>query len=423
MSVFVKNLRNQSLMPCTNRKARLMLKQNNAKIINYNPFTIQLLMATGETTQQCNLGIDSGSKNVGFAITSNDKVILKGEIELRQDVKDNITNKRVLRRNRRNRKTRYREARWLNRKRKNNWLPPSIQSKIDNQISWIIKFQSLLPNCNLIIEVGKFDTAKMINPDIKGIEYQHGNLYEYENKKAFIIAREKNKCQICGKEYDGFGWHLHHIKQRKDGGSNRVDNLALVHSDCHEDYHLGKLSKFKFKKCRGYKETSFMNILRQQIFRRVKCKITYGSNTKIDRNELKLEKTHYNDAIAISGIKEINKNNNEWLKIKQFRKKKRSLHESIPRKGKSIKGIKNPNTTSKRNSKNTKYSNGFYLNDKVKVLSKIGWISGFCCGGCYIKDIENNYITLPNKSYKQVGFKNLELICHNNNWQYNVIYS
>lgn len=421
MSVFVKNLRNEPLMPCSDRKARILLKQNKAKIIGYNPFTIQLLIATGEQTQQCNLGIDSGSKNVGFAITSNDKVLIKGEIELRQDVKDNITTKRTLRRSRRNRKTRYRKARWLNRKRKEKWLPPSIQSRIDNQINWINKFQSLLPNCNLIIEVGKFDTAKMINPDIEGDDYQKGNLYGYENKKAFIIARENNKCQICKKEYDGNGWHLHHIKQRKDGGSDRVDNLALVHLTCHEDYHLGRLPKFKFKKCKEYKETTFMNILRQQIFNRVNCRITYGSNTKIDRNNLNLEKTHYNDAIAISGIKTINENNNEWIKIKQFRKKKRSLHESIPRKGKSTKGVKNPNINQKRNSKNTKYSNGFHLNDKVRVFGLIGWISGFCSGGCYIKDIEDNYITLPNKTYKQVGFKNLELINHNNNWQYSIM--
>ena len=72
----------------------------------------------------------------------------------------------------------------------------------------------------------------------------------------------------------------------------------------------------------------------------------------------------------------------------------------------------------KRNSKNTPYSNGFYLNDKVKVFNKIGWISGFTSGGCYVKDIDNNYITIPDKSYKQVGFKSLELICHNNNWQF-----
>lgn len=400
-------------MPCSQRKARLLLKSNKAKIYKYNPFTIQLLYATGEATQQCNLGIDSGAKNVGFAITNQNKVLIKGEIELRQDIKENLVTRKTLRRSRRNRKKRYRKCRFLNRKRKEGWLPPSIQSRIDNQINWINKFKSLLPNCNVIIEVGKFDTAKMINPDIKNEQYQQGNLYNYENMKAYIIARENNKCQICGKEYDGQGWHLHHIKQRKDGGSNRSDNLALVHQQCHKNFHNGKLGNFKFKKCREYKETIFMNILRQQIFKRLNCKITYGSYTKINRNKLNLEKTHYNDAIAISEIKNIKNNCNEWLKIKQFRKKKRSLHESISRKGR-----KNPNIMQKRNNKNTKALKGWYLNDKVKAFNQVGWISGFTNGGCYIRDIEGKYITTPDKKYKQVGFKNIDLINHNNNWQF-----
>ena len=88
-------------------------------------------------------------------------------------------------------------------------------------------------------------------------------------------------------------------------------------------------------------------------------------------------------------------------------------HEATARKGR-----KQPNIIAKRNSKNTKYSNGFYLNDKVKVFGKVGYITGFTSGGAYIKDIENNYITIPNKTYKQVGFKNLAFINHNNNWQF-----
>ena len=148
------------------------------------------------------------------------------------------------------------------------------------------------------------------------------------------------------------------------------ENLALVHQQCHKDYHDGKLGNFKFKECKDYKETTFMNILRLQIYRRVKCNITYGYHTKVDRIKLKLEKTHYNDAIVISGIKEIKYDCDKIYSIKQFRKKKRSLHEATARKGR-----KEPNIEAKRNSKNTPHSNGFYLNDKVKVFNKVGWIS------------------------------------------------
>ena len=95
------------------------------------------------------------------------------------------------------------------------------------------------------------------------------------------------------------------------------------------------------KKVKQYKEPPFMNSIRRRIFIKYpNAFITYGSETSPRRKELELDKTHYNDAITISGIKEINQNNSEWLEIKQFRKKKRSLHEAIARKGR-----KEPNRT------------------------------------------------------------------------------
>lgn len=94
-------------------------------------------------------------------------------------------------------------------------------------------------------------------------------------------------------------------------------------------------------------------------------------------------------------------------------KKKRSLHEATARKGR-----KEPNRTQKRNSKNTPYYKGFWLNDKVSVLGQVGYITGFTSGSAYIKNKNDEYITLPSKSYKQVGMTNLKLLSHNNNWQY-----
>lgn len=84
MRVFVKNMRGEPLMPCTQRKARLLLKAGKARICKYHPFTIQLDYATGETKQECTIGIDTGSKNIGIAVRSEDKVLFKGEVELRR---------------------------------------------------------------------------------------------------------------------------------------------------------------------------------------------------------------------------------------------------------------------------------------------------------------------------------------------------
>ena len=159
-------MRGKPLMPCSQRKARLLLKEEKAKIIGYKPFTIQLTTPTGETTQEVHLGVDTGAKHIGIAATSDNKVLIKGEIELRDGIHESMISRSTLRRNRRNRNLRHRPTRYLNRKRKDRWLPPTVQSKLDATFMWIDKFSKLLPNPILHIEVGKFDTQKMINPDI-----------------------------------------------------------------------------------------------------------------------------------------------------------------------------------------------------------------------------------------------------------------
>ena len=416
--VFVFNMRGKPLMPCSQRKARILLKEGKAVINKYNPFTIQLTYATGETKQDCHIGVDTGAKHIGIAVTSEDKVFYKAEVELRQDVSSNLDTKHMYRRGRRNRKCRYRKPRFLNRKRTEKWLPPSLQSRIDKHFWWIDIFNGLVPDAKLHIEVGKFDVAKMINPDIQGVDYQKGQTYGFFNERYFVFARDNYTCQVCGKS-KGKILQTHHIIYRSNGGTDRVDNLITVCTDCHTSANHKKggiLYKWQaeHKKVTQYKEPPFMNALRRRIFDKYPdAIITYGSGTTPKRKEIGLEKTHYNDAIVISGVKTIKQNPNEWVLIRQFRKKKRSLHEATARKGR-----KEPNRTSKRNSKNTPYYKGFHLNDKVKVLDKIGYITGFTSGGVYVKDLENNYITLPGKSYKQVGVANLCLLCHNNNWQY-----
>lgn len=419
MLVFVINKHGESLMPCKPSKARKLLRDRKAKIIDYKPFTIQLLYGSSGYKQPINLGIDLGVKNIGLAITTKDKVLAKGEIELRQDASSLLETRKIYRRSRRNRKTRYREPRFLNRvsSKKKGWLPPSILSRIDNTFMWIDKFTNLLPNPKVSIEVGKFDVQKMINPDIKGVDYQEGQTYGYYNVRYYVFERDDYTCQVCKKK--GKILQTHHIIYKTHGGSDRADNLITVCTDCHshKNHQEGEvLYKWMInkKKAPSYKEAPFMNIIRQRVFQKYpNANIVYGSWTTPKRKELGLEKTHYNDALVISQVEKDFIDSVGIFKVKQFRKKKRSLHEATARKGR-----KEPNKTQKRNSKNTKYQNGFHLNDKIRAFGKVGFISGFTSGGCYIKDIENNYMTMPDKTYKQVSFKHLEFVNHNNNWQF-----
>lgn len=418
MRVFTKNMLGQALMPCSQRKARLLLKQGKAKIVSYKPFTIQLTYATGEAKQDIHVGIDEGARHIGIAITSQNKVLAKGEVELRQDVHSLLTIRAMYRRHRRNRKTRYRKPRFLNRKRKGGWLPPSIEGKLNANFFWIDKFCSLVPNPTLHIEVGKFDIAKMINPSIKGVEYQQCQCAGYYDVRYFVFDRDNYTCQVCGKSKDKT-LHTHHILYKSLGGTNRADNLITVCTECHnsENHKKGGIlySWMKdSKKVKQYKEATFMNILRARTYKRYpNAIITYGSITTPKRKELGLEKTHYNDAIAITNIDNIKENVNQIFYIKQFRKKKRSLHEAIARRGR-----KEPNRNQKRNKKNTKEVKGWYLNDKVVFQGKIGWIRGFSGSSAYITDINGNYIQIPSKSYKYITLSKLKFMCHNNTWQY-----
>ena len=408
-------------MPCSCRKARILLKADKAKIVQYEPFTIQLKYPTGEAMQPITIGVDQGMKHVGIAIVSNDKVLAKGEVELRQDVKSLIDTRRIYRRSRRNRKTRYRKVRFQNRKKKEHWLPPSIEAKIRANFWWVDKFMEVLPKPKLRIEVGKFDPAKMINPEIEGKEYQHGTMYGYdEDVKAYVLERDGYECQVCHKK--NVPLVVHHLVYRSKGGTNRPDNLITVCKDCHtaENHEQGGILwrwMIQHKKVKQYKAPTFMSILRKVTFAEYpEAEITYGSITKPKRKELNLPKTHYNDAIAITGIENIKFNPKEYFYLKQFRKKKRSLHEATIRKGR-----KEPNRTQKRNSKNTKRVSGWYLNDRISFLGQIGWISGFSQKSAYIQDIEGNYLRIPGKTYTQIPLNSLQRKNHSNTWQYQII--
>lgn len=414
-------------MPCSQRKSRLLLKEEKAKIIRYKPFTIQLTVPTGESKQEVHLGVDTGAKHIGIAVTSNNKVFVKGEIELRDDIHKNMEIRSGLRRTRRNRNTRYRQTRFLNRKRNIGWLPPTVQSKLDATFMWIDKFLYLLPNPILHIEVGKFDIQKMMNPGIANEEYQNGQCTGYYDVRYFVFARDNYTCQVCKKQNKIL--HTHHLLYKSKGGSDRADNLITVCTDCHSsDNHKegGILYDWMInhKKVKQYKEATFMNIVRKRTFQKyTNAIITYGSETSPYRKELGLNKTHYNDAIAISKIENIKENPQEYFYIKQFRKKKRSLHESIPTRGRR----KEKNVNSERRNKNSPSRAGWFMNDMVSFQNKIGWIYGFSGGKsgkeCVLRDINGEIIRdcRRSKSNPNIKFSDLRLVCHNNNWQYQIL--
>ena len=310
MVVYVLNQNGQPLMPTVRfGKVRRLLRDRKAKVIRRCPFTIKLLYEPStDMVQECYCGVDTGSKYIGTAVIGNDKVLYQSQTELRDGIKKKMNRRKGFRRSRRSRKTRYRKPRFLNRKnsKKLNRLPPSIRHKVQAHIDEIEFCKKILPVSYLILEVSQFDTALMKNPTlvdekVKKWGYQEGFNYGYSSRRSAIPHRDNYTCQCCGKK--NCRLEVHHIKFRRDGGTDDEENLITLCEDCHEGVHAGTvvLNK-KSKKSKGLKHATHMSIIRNRLLKEYPNAIeTFGFVTSENRNHLGLEKTHYIDACVIAG--------------------------------------------------------------------------------------------------------------------------
>jgi len=322
--VYVISKNGQALMPTTrHRKVRLWLKSGKAKVISRAPFTIQLLFETGDVTQDLTLGMDTGFEIVGVSVVSEKREVFSAEIQLRKDVSDKMTERRMYRRNRRNRLW-HRKPRFLNRK-KTQVLAPSVKQKVDSHLRIIDLLKSRLAITKVIIETGSFDPHKLKKPDVTGKAYQQGEQYGYENVKAYVLARDQHQCQ-AGKKGCKPVLNVHHIKFQSQGGSDSPDNLMTLCEKHHEQLHAGKL-KLNVKKHKSLKSATLMNIIRSQLLKTMQSAVeTFGYITKAKRQEQNLEKTHTTDAFIIAGG--LKKQRFQTFKFFFKRKNNRSLQKN-----------------------------------------------------------------------------------------------
>lgn len=308
--VYVISKSGKPLMPCENVIARLLLKNGKARVKKKCPFIIQLTYDSTEYVQDVVLGQDTGSKNVGTACVGNNKVLYQSQVELRDDIKSKIDWRRQFRKFRRSRKTRYRKARFLNRKNstKLDRLPPSIKSKINSHLKELEFCHKILPVSKEVLEVAQFDTQLLQNPmlvsgKVRPWGYQKGKLYGFENAKAYVLMRDNYTCQCCKTKKGTL--HIHHIVYRSKGGSDDTDNLITLCENCHKKLHRDELKEFEVK-LEGKKKTNLryathMSVVRSQLLKnRPKVIETYGYVTKANRQDLGLDKTHYIDACVIA---------------------------------------------------------------------------------------------------------------------------
>lgn len=299
MYVYVINKNGNPLMPCKPAKAKHLLKAGKAKVIKRTPFTIKLLWDCEENTQEVVAGMDTGSKTIGCAAIANGKVVYQSEVQIRQDVSKKMEQRRMYRRNRRSRKTRYRKACWQNRAsmRKKGRLAPSIKSKVDSHLREKKFVESVLPVTLWKVETASFDIHKISNPDVKRWDYQKGNQKDFYNVKAYVLHRDGYQCHKCKTKKGKM--HVHHVVFRSNGGTDSPENLIVLCSDCHDKLHKGE---FEIKGIRSKtKHATEVGIVKSQLEKQFgDFEETFGYQTKFNREQiLKLPKTHYNDAVAI----------------------------------------------------------------------------------------------------------------------------
>ena len=403
--VYVLNQNGQPLMPTENHaKVRILLKQGKAKVVNKCPFTIQLLYSSTNYTQKVTLGVDSGSKHIGLSATTKDKVLFESDVELRNDIVDLLSTRKELRRSRRSRKIRYRKPRFNNRRRKDGWLAPSVQNKVDAHLTVVRKVHEILPISKIIAEVASFDIQKIKNPAISDVDYQQGEQLGFWNVREYVLFRDGHECQCChGKSKDKI-LNVHHIESRKTGG-NTPNNLITLCETCHTGYHKGivKLPK-TIHRGMSFKDATFMDIMRWAFYNKLKetysnVSLTYGYITKNTRIKNNLPKDHYIDARCISGNPLALSDSTVYYQ-KKVRCHNRQIHKSTILKG----GYR------KRNQAPYEVM-GFRLYDKVLWKGQKCFIFGRRSTGYMdLRLLDGTHLNAS------VGYKNLKLLKMRSNY-------
>jgi 5-methylcytosine-specific restriction endonuclease McrA len=309
--VFVLSHDHQPLDPTTHRRAGMLLKKGRAAVFRRYPFTIILKhrLAAESTTHPHRLKLDPGSKTTGIAVVAEatGRVVWAGELTHRgQAVRDALLSRRAVRTGRRQRKTRYRPARFANRRRPAGWLAPSLQHRVETTLTWVGRLRRFCPIAAISMELVRFDTQLMQDAEISGVEYQQGTLQGYEIRE-FLLEKWGRRCAYCGAQDTPL--QIEHIVPRARGGSHRVSNLTLACGPCNQQKGTQTAEEFGHPEVqaqarRPLKDAAAVNTTRWALYQRLiasglPVEAGTGGRTKYNRTRLGLPKAHWHDAACV----------------------------------------------------------------------------------------------------------------------------
>ena len=330
--MFVLDKRKRPLMPCSEKRARLLLERKRARVHRLVPFTIRLVDRTVETSvvQPVRIKIDPGSRTTGLALVRESEevdadtgevqrsahVLFLAELVHRGDaIRAALRRRAAFRRRRRCANLRHRQPRLDNRTRRNGWLPPSLQHRVDTIMSWVRRLCRWAPVTAISQELARFDTQAMQHPEISGTEYQQGTLFGYEVRE-YLLEKWGRKCAYCDAE--NVPLEIDHIHPRSKGGSDRVSNLTLACRPCNQRKanrdvveFLAKdpkrLARIEAQREAPLRDAAAVNSTRWELWRRLTAtalpvETGTGGRTKWNRHRLNLPKAHALDAACVGEV-------------------------------------------------------------------------------------------------------------------------
>jgi 5-methylcytosine-specific restriction endonuclease McrA len=315
--VFVLDTNKQPLDPVHPGHARLLLKRGRAAVWRRFPFTIILNSAVASPqVEPLRVKLDPGSKTTGIAVLhdASGEVVFAAQLTHRgHKISEAVARRRTIRRSRRQRKTRYRKPRFDNRRNKKpGWLPPSLQSRISNVLTWVHPLSGLCSITAISLELVKFDMQQMDNPEISGVESQQGTLAGSEVRE-YLLEKWGRQCAYCGAK--DIPLEIEHITPRARSRDERVCNLTLASHRCNEkkaaldigDFLKHKpdlLQKILAQAKAPLKDATAVNVTRWAFYRRLQevglpVECGAGGFTKYNRTLRGLPKAHWTDAACV----------------------------------------------------------------------------------------------------------------------------
>jgi 5-methylcytosine-specific restriction endonuclease McrA len=308
--VFVVDTEHRPLSPCPPARARRLLALGKAAVWRRHPFTIILRRSVPEAhPEPLRVKIDPGSQTTGLAVVNDasGQVVWAAQLTHRgQQIRNALLARRAMRRSRRQRHTRYRPVRFANRRRRAGWLPPSLESRLGNVLTWVARLRRLAPIAAISQELVKFDTQLLQHPEIEGVQYQQGELAGYEVRE-YLLEKWGRQCAYC--HTIGVPLQIEHIVPRTRGGSDRVSNLTLACEPCNLAKGTQTATEFGHPEVAMHakqplRDAAAVNATRWALYRRLQAsglpiETGTGGRTKWNRTQRGLPKAHWIDAACV----------------------------------------------------------------------------------------------------------------------------